>query len=652
MLHALKNIKNIKLLPWVATIPLIIAGFAYSVFFTGTNSINFAPGLLSLLLFACFAMFPNLLKQLQLPKGNLAIMLGLYALYIIASVGWSTVPYLSTQFMFFFCIIPFIFIVMIQTDDMFQWTRIHAAALLTVFAGLAVWAMIQYIFLFDVTDKRIHHPMLNPNSLAGLFNMSLLAALALFVWAKKRIHMIAGGVLLALLYAGLIVTQSRAGIVFEAISVLVFLTVMWRFPSLTMKKLAVIVAIAVIVPFVLDLVHTTALDKNLTKWAHESTYSSMNDRYALMSGTWDMVKAHPWFGTGLSTFYFYYPRYRLPYDRSDGFFTHIDPLQFWAEMGIAAPIMFYGILILVLLRTIKAMKATPKDSNLRLEIMAPFCGLLAILMHAHMTFHLYILAMLFPIAFLFAYWYAATEKALGLERTIITYDTKFKKYVVVGVVSAVLLLSAQWITRAAITVSLTNEAAAYMQKGKFSDARDTLDFASKIGPKNAYRIHQLQENIVINMLVSQGDKLSSVEQKALYEEAILHLDRAQKYAKPFGVLDSDRAKLYYIMPDEIVPDGFEKAEPILLAALENNPMLWDARVGLARMYKLQGYLQKSFDTLNAGREWPMPKGQFMVEVLLEMARLQQQMGNTDAAQKILQEAGYWNQRYGTPPRGR
>jgi putative inorganic carbon (HCO3(-)) transporter len=644
---AFNMLKTSNLLPWGFTILLIIAGFSYSTFFTGTNSIYFAPALLSILAFGVFAMFPRIWTRVVIPKNGVALMLALYAAYIILSVSWSTVPYLSIQFMFFFCVVPFIFFVMMQTDDMLKWARIHSAAILTVFAGLAVWAMIQYFFFFEIYGKRIHHPMLNPNSLAGLFNMSLMAALALFVWAKKRTHMIAGFCLVMLLYAGLVVTQSRAGVVFEATSALVFFVVLWRYPSLTIKKLLLLAAAAILIPVLLDFVQTNALDKNFTKWTDDSTYKSMNDRYALIISTWEMIKDFPILGTGLSTFYFFYPRYRLPYDRSDGFFVHVDPMQFWAEMGVMAPILFYGVLIMVLLRTIKAVRSVPKDSDLRLEIMATFCALLAILMHAHMTFHLYILAMLFPIAFLFAYWYAATEKALGVDdRITVVYENRLNRNIVVFGILAILAFSAQWITRAAMGVSVTNKAAIALQRADYALAKDYLDQAAAIAPQNFYRLHQLQAGLVTNLLIRKEKALSLPEKKALYEEGIIHLDRAQKYAMPFEALKSERAKLYFMMPESVVPDGDAKAEVLLLSALENNPMLWDARVGLSRIYKKQGYLKKAVQVLEDGRKWPMPKGPYMVSVLAEMGGIYHRLGDQKNANRLMNEALYWRNRYG------
>lgn len=639
-----------KLWPWCLTIPLIVAAFGLSTFFTGTNSVYFAPVLLMLLGFGLIAIFPRVLHKLEFPQNKLGIMLGAYALYILISISWSTIPYLSTQFALFFCVTPFMLFVMMQSGDMYKWSRNHTLAMLAVFAGLAVWAMIQYIFLFDqVTSKRVHHPMLNPNSLAGLFNMSLIAAVALFIWARKRVYLVASFLLMALLYAGLIATQSRAGVIFEAAAVLVLLTVMWRYPSLTYRKLGLMAAVLVLVPLLMDVIQPEALEKNITKFNHPSTYNSMNSRYALIHGTWEMIKDYPWLGTGLSTFYFFYPKYRLPNDISDGFFVHVDPMQFWAEMGILAPILFYGILIAVLLRTIKAVRSQPKDSDLRLEIMMTFCALLVIAMHAHMTFHLYILAMLIPVSILFAYWYAATEKALGTEdRLTIAYDGKdnrFKKILVLTCVIGVFAGTAQWVARAGLGVHLTSQAVASLNDNNYQNAKLILDQAARIAPQNYYRMHQMQANLAINLLSQLQNKLSRPEKKALYEEALLHLKRAQSHATHFQSLYSEEAKLYYMVDGVFLDDGLEKSEKILLEVIENNPMLWDARIGLARIYKKQGYLKKAVTILEGGRKWPMPKGPYMVEIFLEMARLYQRMGDTENARRLLAEANRWSQRY-------
>lgn len=646
----------VSIFPWCFTIPLIIAAFGVSTFFTGTNSIYFAPVMLMIVAFGFFAVFPRILQKLELPNNKLGILLAAWIFYVFVSSTWSAVPYLSIQFALFFAIVPFMVFTAMQTGNMYRWSQVHTVAILSVFAGLAVWAMIQYTFLFDqVPTKRVSHPMLNPNSLAGLFNMALVASVALFIWAEKRAYQIGSYLLVILLFAGLMATQSRAGVIFEAVAILVLIAVMWRYPGLSYKKLAMLALGMVVVPFVMDIIQPTALEKNITRYMGDpSTQRSMDDRVYLIQSTWEIIKTHPWLGTGLSTFYFFYPEHRLPMDRSDGFFVHVDPLQFWAEMGILAPVLFYSILTAVLLRTIKAVKALPQDSYLKLEIMATFCALLAIVMHSHMTFHLYILAMLIPVGILFAYWYAATEKALGAEdRLSVEYggaDKKLKKALVLFLVIGSFVMAGQWSARAGVGVYYTSQGLENLQKRDFQTARAKLDKASAIAPQSYYRMHQLQAGVIVNLMNALQNKLSREEQKALYEEALVHLKRAQEVAEPFQALHSEEARLYFMVDGIFIEDGMERGEEILLRVLEKNPMSWDARLGLSKIYKKRGQLQKAVDILEEGRAWPMPRGPMMVQIFAEMARLYESMGDKSKAQELMYQAQRWMRKFGQRPR--
>jgi hypothetical protein len=49
--------------------------------------------------------------------------------------------------------------------------------------------------------------------------------------------------------------------------------------------------------------------------------------------------------TGIGTFYLYYPAVNTGDYFSTGRMAHSDPLQFWAEMGVLAPLLFYGFII-------------------------------------------------------------------------------------------------------------------------------------------------------------------------------------------------------------------------------------------------------------------------------------------------------------------
>src|SRR5690606_5015736 len=99
-------------------------------------------------------------------------------------------------------------------------------------------------------------------------------------------------------------------------------------------------------------------------------------------------------GTGIGNFFLYYPAYRAEDFSTAGFMAHNDPLQFAVEMGLLAPVLFYALLIMVLLRTLKSLRGIAGDNPRRLLILAPFFALAALVLHAHISFHFHVLALL------------------------------------------------------------------------------------------------------------------------------------------------------------------------------------------------------------------------------------------------------------------
>src|SRR5690606_13058497 len=138
-------------------------------------------------------------------------------------------------------------------------------------------------------------------------------------------------------------------------------------------------------------------------------------------------------------------------DQSLGYFAHMDPLQFWAEMGIAAPLLFYAILISILLRTIRAMRAAGDDVARRAEILGPFCALLAVTLHTHISFHLYLPCTLIVLGCFLAYWMAATSAVLPDDKISFLRNRRATKMAAFAAMLAI-LLSASWITRASLGI--------------------------------------------------------------------------------------------------------------------------------------------------------------------------------------------------------
>ena len=139
------------------------------------------------------------------------------------------------------------------------------------------------------------------------------------------------------------------------------------------------------------------------------------DRPALWTGAIEIAKNHFWTGTGIGTFYLYYPEVRGNDLYSAGRTAHSDPLQFWAEMGIFAPVLFYVIGGVALVLTVRALGRLPRGDLRRVHIVVPFCALGAFAAQAHVNFPFNSPPLLMMAGLLTGYWFWRVREVLNGE---------------------------------------------------------------------------------------------------------------------------------------------------------------------------------------------------------------------------------------------
>ncbi|MCB9990585.1 MAG: O-antigen ligase family protein [Rhodospirillales bacterium] len=645
----MKDILQTVKWPWIVSVPLLMGGFICSVFFVGTDSPLLAPAVLCLLGYAAIGMSSGFKDGWAIPRTWVVIFVMLFWLWLVLSMFWSTTPYVSTIFTIILSILPGFFMVNIMAKDAPDWTKIHVGALWVTLGAFAVWALIQFFILYETYGaSRIHHPMLNPNNLAGLFNLGIFPALALFFLAKEKRWLIVSGIVVALFYMALIVTQSRGGFLACAIATFIFvpfasLRVKGAFPW---KRILFLAAVAVLLPYLANIYRGGALEENLVGETLKNVRSA-EDRFYLWQSTLQMIKEHPLLGTGLASFFFYYPQYRNPLDRSDGFFAHMDPLQFWAEMGIWAPIFFYGVLIAALFRTYKAVKAAGDDQRMRLEIMAPFCGMLALTGHTHITFHLYMPGMLLPLSGLLSYWYIATERALGdrADRLVWAPAGKLRWGAMAGLALIVLLVGG-WVARASGATYIMSQVQAAAMKNDKDGALEKLKLAGKVGPNTFSRYYEYEARFRVNHLWQNAKQMDKDAVRKLYEETMYYLDEAQKRNQPYTAIWDLRARAYSAVNGILLSDGNEMAKAELAKVLTANPLATDSRVGLANIYVSEGDLKKAIEVLEAGSQLPRQKGRLDLTYLVTIANLKKQVGDLRAYEMYMKEAQSRARMYG------
>ncbi len=633
-------------LPWILSAPLLLCGFVLSVFYIGTDSVLFAPAVVSFLLMAGVSLYPNFKSGWSLPKTATVFSVLAFWLWLFLAQFWSSVPHLSTLFTVLLGVLPALFLILIIAPAPQKFMRIHFYVVGAALLGFALWALIQFFFLFETFGPRIKHPMLDPNNLAGLFEIALLPSLALFLAARQKREAVLWALAMSVFYVALIVTQSRGGFVACAISAVALFgyTVLAR-PNLWTRILIAIV-VAILAPLAINIQFEGVLKTNLMGIAGITEINSYTDRVLLWRSTWEMIKDHFWFGTGLGTFYYYYPSYRYPLDLSDGFFAHTDSLQMWAETGVLSFILFYTVLTCVLLRTIRALCAA-QEERLKMKIIGAFCGMLALALHTHLTFHIYLPGISVPLAVLMAYWYVQTDKALGEKAGRIFFLPSQKVFWASSFVAVlVVAIIGGWCVRTAMAIDIMNEVEAGIYTGDKEIARARMIGVKFWAPDNYDRYFEYEARFRIDDLWLNIDLMTPEKARKIYEEALYYLDEAEKRNAPNTRLWDLRARLFEIVDGKLLSNGNDKAIVLLKRVLMANPLAVDSRVELSNIYKRRGEKQTALKVLEEGTIWPAVKGEPDIKFLLAMAALRLELGDKATHDRIMEEAKKRAIRYG------
>lgn len=640
---------NLLKWPYVATLPLLAAGFSMSCFFTGTDTYWFAPPLLCIFAMAFIAFAPGFSRGWALPRSATVGLVVAFGLYTVISAFWSQAPYISILFAFILTALPLLFLTLLCLPRPLLAARLHVGALGLCLCGFAVWALIQFFFMFEKYGPRIHHPMLSPNNLAVLFVVGMFIATALFMRARGAWAQAGAFALAALMILALVMTQSRGGMFSAIISMTVFMVMCrGRGDGFRWYKPLALAATLGLGIWIVNGGGGGELGRNLSALSQAVQIGSATDRFALYQSSLAILRDNFWGGIGLGTFYFTYPYYRSPTDFSDGYFVHMDPLQYGLEMGILAMVLFYGILIAVLMRTIRAWRRAPKDSGLRVEMMAAFCGMLAVTGHTHIDFHFYILVTLMAVAVPLAWWYAATEEALGETRRVVGPGPRPAWPAQVAFAVALLLL-VNWPVRAAISTMTIPQAEAAISAGRLEEADALLDRIVLYSPRNNYRYYQMRGRLAAQILTMKGGEMDRAAAQAVLDEGLAAYEKAIHYNGDFTGPYNDRAKLYFAAHGWLLPDGYALAEKDLVFVNEHNPLDWDARAGLATIYQLQGYFKRAAQVLERGRKWPLPRGPMGVRLMIMEAEMYQRLGDMEGYQTLLHKAHAFAAQYSPPP---
>lgn len=394
-------------LPILSAACLLSLAFIFGLFFTGDGSLFFAPAVICLVLFSAM----TLSRAETLSFSPLSLTMFGFWCYITLGLFWSDVPFVSFVTWLVLSALPLSWAGLAFYPDK-EKLFTATGTLLLIFTGfLAIWAILQISLFKEIFGVQAHAPLLNPNNMAVIFNLALFPTLALFIAAEEKRIITATLALFFLLFTALLCTGSKGALLFFIPAFLLCLFLLrktWMEKSHVLPALVLAMICAILIPVLYD----SSLFTRLYNFVLEMlTFESLGERLSLWKAGLILSSQTPWTGSGAGTFYLFYPSIRDPLqDSSAGQFVHMDPLQFWLEMGILAPILFYGLFIALLAGTIERLKTTPHHSWDRLIIAATAPAILTFFFHMHISFPSYVLPAMILLGFLMAALHSVTSR--------------------------------------------------------------------------------------------------------------------------------------------------------------------------------------------------------------------------------------------------
>lgn len=519
-------------------------------------------------------------------KSPVLLFAGLFWMLVLASAGWSDIKSVSIVGACFFSLFPLTFFALVLAGERPLFKTI-AYVLAGLFALLSVWAILQFFFMNAYFMGQARHPLADPSSLGALFSLALFCALGWLVGADSKRSRTIAVVLSILLLCGIMSTVAR-GPIFAMLPALgLFAYMLW--PQVkAARKVLLMVLVGGVAFYGLTL---TGVQKQLDLGERLMGTVAMqgdvsNNRMNIWSSAIDVAKDHPWLGTGIGTFFLYYPEHRRDTDMAGTFLVHNDPLQFWTELGILGPLLFYAFAIAVVIRGFAAIKnkdaLNPKD---RAVMVGAFCALTAMALHSHVGFNHYNLSILMLNGFVLAVWFRLSGKSLADQTTMAVLPDNVHSSV------GRLLLAAPFVMLGWLCISLISGEIMVNRAKNNLFSENIFEFANQINDANRlsqgmnFRTYLLAVNVPMAILDLNTPKLDEKQQAELYEQVTGYMDNV------IALNPRDASARYYLgkvqtlVAPDIVPEGTPSPESFYLEALNLDPAFLGARMALIGLYK-------------------------------------------------------------------
>ena len=590
--------------------PIIIIWFA--AFVSGLFLINawqlelFAGAVVLLLVWACVVWTRVLEEPLMMPRSIVPLLVFVLWLWMFASVLWAAVPFVSLISFGVASILPITFLTLTAggRDADFAFLK---RAMPVVFAGLAIWALAQFYAFSEALGGQVRYPLANPNSLAALFNLALFPALGVMVSTDNKKRANAALIFALLMFGGITATASRGALISGVLAFVLFLAFNPQIVKAHARCLGAFVVGAIIL-FALTGLGALEHGQIVSRMGKlVSGAGGLNDlssnRLDVWAGAWGVIKENWLIGGGIGSFFLMYPAFRQVGDLNSVFMAHSDPLQYWAELGIAGPVLFYAICIAIVVRTFKAIAACDKNDPRRIRILAVTAAFFAVIFHTHFTFNLYVVPILFTMGAMMAWWVRETADVMRDDTVRIQSVELVPVRYRGGLVVIPLLLFGFFFVSFMASEHIMKTAKAEVAQHDMEGFTRSINMANEVALKQNYRPYMMAVTVPISILQANKDTMPDADRKEIFGQAWSYLNIAERLNPRNPAVPYYRGYLYKSVPHNLFPEEAKSEEEYYLDALALDPKHVMARVELLRIYRLKNDMERFDKVLEDGLKW-------------------------------------------------
>lgn len=350
---------------------LVMMGFALALFARYQASTYVVPSSVMWLAACAVLLFTG---HHRLDRGPLPWLLIAWLVWVASMALLFRVTPFSYFLGHILCVAP-VYVLATMRPDRLQLLRWHMSACGLVLGVVALVAIYEW---FGMNKSTAEATFLNRNNLAALLNVGAIVSVGLCL---QRLD--AGRLALTVLFGlALVATGSRGGMLSACIvtGIICFTYVRqmdWRYPFCFLFLFAPL---------------WTAF------WLRaDITINTISHRLQIWQATIEMILNNPtpFLGAGLGSFMMHYGDVRIEHGTA-GVYAHNDPMQFMFELGWPATLMFYSLCLVAVLQ-------------LKRKALIPFCAIAVVIIHTHISFHLYILPIEMALGLMLAWYCALTE---------------------------------------------------------------------------------------------------------------------------------------------------------------------------------------------------------------------------------------------------